>query len=48
MLIKIVTVWLATDVAIIATIIYGVTTIRPAFPDWWRRNVADDDPNYYQ
>jgi hypothetical protein len=39
--------WLCLDVIIIVAI-WGFTHIvRPRFPDWWRRIIADRDPYDY-
>jgi hypothetical protein len=37
-------IWLAINILLVATVWYGVTTIRRHFPDWWRRTIADEDP----
>lgn len=35
-------VWLSLDVLIIAAGWYAVAIIKPHWPDWWRRVVADE------
>lgn len=41
---KLIVIWLSIDLLIIATGWYLVTTIRPCFPGWWRRHIADETP----
>ncbi len=41
-LFKLVILWVCLDVVIIATGWYLASTIQPLFPDWWRRNIADE------
>ncbi len=38
--------WLSIDIVIIATAWYGITTLKPHFPNWWKRVIADVEPNY--
>ena len=40
-----VVVWLCASVVVIATSWYMAETIQPFFPNWWRRVIADDDPD---
>jgi hypothetical protein len=37
-------IWLAINILLVATAWYGFTTLRRHFPDWWRRTIADKDP----
>lgn len=37
-------VWLSLDGLIIATGWFAVATIKPRWPEWWRRVVADELP----
>ncbi|MDH3675436.1 MAG: hypothetical protein OES12_08055 [Anaerolineae bacterium] len=41
---KFVVIWLSFDIVIIASVWYAVSTIRPLYPNWWRRVIVDDDP----
>jgi len=41
-LFKFIIIWLSLDIVIIATGWYFVYTIRPVFPDWWRRVIVDE------
>ncbi|NJN97534.1 MAG: hypothetical protein HC875_27360 [Anaerolineales bacterium] len=43
-LLKLILIWLSFDVVVMATGWYLATTIRPYFPNWWRRVIADDCP----
>ena len=43
-LLKFIVIWLSLDILIIATAWYGLTTIQPLCPNWWRRVIADDYP----
>ncbi len=36
--------WLCLDVLIIIAIWLFTALIRPRFPNWWRRIIADRDP----
>ena len=38
-------VWLILDVMIIVTIWGFTKTVKPRFPDWWRRNISDEAPS---
>jgi hypothetical protein len=42
---KFLIVWLSFDVVVIASALYLVRVIKPKFPNWWRRVVADDRPS---
>jgi hypothetical protein len=44
LILKIVLLWLLSDVVILATVWYLSTTIQPLFPTWWRGVVADEPP----
>jgi hypothetical protein len=39
-------IWLSIDTVIIATIWYGVATLKPNFPNWWKRVIVDIEPDY--
>lgn len=39
--------WLCLDVIIVVTIWIFTTIVKPRFPDWWRRIIADRDPYDY-
>lgn len=39
---KLILIWLSFDVVVIATGWYLTTTIRPYYPRWWRRVIADE------
>ena len=39
-------IWLSVDIVVIATGWYSVTTLKPNFPNWWKRVIADMEPNY--
>ena len=41
-LFKIAAIWASLDTLAIATGWYLVATIKPHYPNWWRRMVADD------
>ena len=43
-LLKLIVIWLSIDILIIATGWYLVTTIKPLCPEWWKREVVDDEP----
>lgn len=36
-------VWLSIDIIIMATGWYLATTIKPRYPNWWKRVIVDDD-----
>lgn len=38
--------WLSLDIIIVATGWYMVATIKPRYPNWWRRTIVDDEPIY--
>ena len=40
--------WISVDIVIFATVWYLATTIKPRYPNWWKRIIADNDPNFYQ
>lgn len=42
---QLVLIWLSIDILIIATGWYAVSTIKPHFPDWWKRTIADIEPD---
>ena len=46
-LLKLVVLWLCIDTLIVATAWYAVVAIKPCFPNWWRRVVADEMPDFY-
>lgn len=39
-------IWLSIDIIIFATGWYLVTTIKPRYPEWWRRVVVDEKPKF--
>jgi hypothetical protein len=41
-ILKLVVLWTLIDVVVVATSGYLVATIRPAFPYWWRRVIAEE------
>ncbi len=43
---QLIIIWLSIDIVVIATGWYGVTTIKPKFPNWWKRVIADVEPDY--
>ena len=43
-LLKFVAVWLIIDAVIIAAGWYCIAIIKPRYPDWWRRVIADKVP----
>ena len=43
-LLKLIVIWLSIDILIVASVWYAVSTIRPLYPNWWRRVIVDDDP----
>ena len=43
-LVKIIIVWLCFDAVVITVGWYLVTVIKPRYPNWWRRVIADRDP----
>jgi hypothetical protein len=45
LLLKIILLWSLIDIVIIATAWYFSTTIKPYFPHWWQRVIADEVPN---
>jgi len=47
-LLKFTVIWISIDIVIAATIWYGISTIRPRYPNWWRRVVVDDEPEYHR
>jgi len=42
---QLIVIWLSIDILIIATGWYAVTTIKPYFPNWWKRTIADVEPH---
>lgn len=38
--------WISISIITIATSWYFAETIRPFFPKWWKRYVADDEPQF--
>lgn len=44
-LLQLIIIWLSIDILIIATGWYAVTTIKPYFPNWWKRTIADVEPD---
>ena len=46
-LLKFMAIWLSLDILIVATAWYGIATIKPLYPNWWRRVIADDDPEFF-
>ena len=44
-LLQLIVIWLSIDILIIATGWYAVTTIKPYFPIWWKRTIADMEPD---
>ncbi|MFQ5612725.1 MAG: hypothetical protein ACE5H9_11395 [Anaerolineae bacterium] len=42
LLLKILVIWFAINVVILATSWYATTVIKPRFPEWWKRNIIDD------
>ncbi len=43
-LLKFLIIWFSIDVVVIATGYYAANVIKPRFPDWWRRVIADAEP----
>ena len=43
---KLVIIWMGLNTMIMATCWYLVTSIKPLFPDWWRRVVVDEEPGF--
>jgi hypothetical protein len=41
---QLIVIWLSIDILVIATGWYAVTTIKPYFPNWWKRTIADIEP----
>ena len=39
--------WLCLDVVIIVAMWSFTKIVRSRFPDWWRRNIADEEPSEY-
>jgi hypothetical protein len=37
--------WLCLDLIILMVIWSGIRVIKPRYPYWWKRVIADDDPN---
>lgn len=46
-LLKFVTIWFIIDAIIIAVGGYFIAVIKPRYPDWWRRTIADKAPPNY-
>lgn len=44
-LLELLAIWLSFDVVVFATGWYAVKTIKPSFPNWWRRHIVDYGPN---
>lgn len=44
-LLQLTIIWLSIDILVIATGWYAMTTIKPYFPDWWKRTIADVEPD---
>lgn len=44
-LLQLIVIWLSLDILIIATGWYAVTTLKPYFPNWWKRTIADVEPD---
>jgi hypothetical protein len=42
--VKLSIIWLAIDTITLATVWYLLAVVRPHWPAWWRRTVADDAP----
>ena len=40
-------VWIGVDIIIFASVWYLVTTIRPRYPNWWKRVVVDNETTFY-
>jgi hypothetical protein len=47
LLLKLVVNWLLVDVLIIATVWWFESTVRPLFPAWWKANICDVAPDYF-
>ena len=43
-LLQLIVIWLTIDILVITTGWYAVTTIKPYFPNWWKRTIADIEP----
>ena len=43
-LLQLIVIWLSIDILVIITGWYAVTTIKPYFPNWWKRTIADVEP----
>ena len=43
-LVKLVVIWMSIDILMLATSWYGVTVIKPRYPDWWKRVIVDHEP----
>lgn len=43
-LLEIITIWISLDIVLVATGWYAATTIKPIFPNWWKRVIADFEP----
>jgi hypothetical protein len=41
---QLIVIWLSIDILVIATGWYAVTTIKTYFPNWWKRTIADIEP----
>ena len=42
--IKFAVIWFSIDIVIIAIGWYALAVIKPRYPEWWRRVIADYDP----
>jgi len=43
-LLQLIVIGLSIEILIMATGWYAVTTIKPYFPNWWKRTIADVEP----
>ncbi|MCL4304244.1 MAG: hypothetical protein KJ077_51655 [Anaerolineae bacterium] len=46
-LVEFLVIWLSFDIVVFATGWYAVKTIKPSFPNWWKRHIADYGPNFH-
>ena len=44
---KFIIVWVSTDIVILVTWWYLKNAVRPSYPEWWRRVIVDEDPDYF-
>jgi hypothetical protein len=45
-LLEFLVIWFSFDIVVFATGWYTIKTIKPSFPNWWRKHIADYGPKF--